>query len=162
MKRKAVFLAASIAELSRFALMFFIAYDAGIAAGSARGDIFRYASSAQLLFAVGFFFLWLDPERYRQYGPLLLLGKAVCVALYAVPPIEALIAGGRSRPPVGQSLLGPAAAYAVAAADLLGLGALLYFRAAARRGGGGSARSSRAGDEPGPGPSSVDIERVEA
>jgi len=155
MKRKAVFLAASASELARFALVAFVAFDAGIAAGGAAGDAFRYAVSAQLLFAIGFFFLWLDRPRYSQYVPLLIAGKAMNLALVAAAALEGLLAGRPTMLSAGEGPLGLLPACAVVAADLFGLAVLLSTRAATGGGDRGGAR--RAADA-----GASDIERVEA
>lgn len=151
MKRKAVFLAASATELARFALIAFVAYDAGIAAGAAAGDVFRYAASAQLLFAIGFFFLWLDRPLYGRYSSLLTAGKAVNLALAAAAVLEGRLAG---RPTILDAAAGPLGALpaaAAAAADLFGLAVLLATRGGAAPGAGAGAASGEDG-----------IERVEA
>jgi len=124
MKRKPVFLAASIAELARYALLSFAAFDAGIAFGSPRGEVFRYSSSAQLLCALGFFFLWLDLPRYAQFARLLIVAKGVGLLLAAIPFIDVLVLGRRIWYIADPQLLGPAAYAAIAAIDLFGLGVL--------------------------------------
>jgi hypothetical protein len=125
MKRKAVFLAASATELVRFALIAFVAFDAGIAAGGTAGDVFRYAASAQLLFAIGFFFMWLDGPRFSGYSPLLVVGKAMNLALAAAAVLEGRILGRQTIIDLAAGPLGALPAAAILAADLFGLAVLL-------------------------------------
>lgn len=132
MKRKAVFLAASAAELARFALIAFVAFDAGIAAGGAAGDVYRYAASAQLLFAIGFFFMWLDPPRYSGYAPLLVTGKAMNLALAAAAALEGRMLGRQTILDMAVGRLGALPAVAILAADLFGLAVLLAARGGPR------------------------------
>ena len=80
MKRKAVHLTAAIAESFRFIAVVFLAFSVGALRDASVSNLLRYAAAPQLLFAVGFFFLWLDPERYRAYRPLLAIGKAASLA----------------------------------------------------------------------------------
>jgi hypothetical protein len=76
MKRKIPYLAASCAELARFVMLMILARDFGAIDGAGGFPrLVRYAAAPQLLFAAGFFFLWLDAPRYRQYRPLLAVGK---------------------------------------------------------------------------------------
>jgi hypothetical protein len=78
MKRKAVHIAAAAAELVRFFALMFLAESLGALRSQSGADrIFRYAAAPQLLFPAGFFFLWLDPDRYAAYRPLLAAGKGV-------------------------------------------------------------------------------------
>jgi len=84
MKRNLPCLAAACAELARFAALMLLAGDFGAldaAAGFPR--LLRYVAAPQLLFAAGFFFLWLDAERYHRYRPLLLIGKLASLASLA-------------------------------------------------------------------------------
>jgi hypothetical protein len=152
MKRKAVFLAASVTEVARFAMIAFVAFDAGIAAGGAAGDVFRYAAAAQLLFAIGFFFLWLDRPRYGRYSPLLIAGKALNLAAAAAAALEGLLLERPTLFAVGEWPLGPLTACSAVAVDLFGLAVLLSARA--------SPGADALGDEDASGED--EIERVEA
>ncbi len=51
----------------------------GGAAGRTSLALLQFAASPHLLFAGGFFFLWLDPRRYDAFRPLLAAGKALGV-----------------------------------------------------------------------------------
>lgn len=51
----------------------------GGGAGKTSLALLQFAASPHLLFAGGFFFLWLDPRRYDAFRPLLAAGKALCV-----------------------------------------------------------------------------------
>ena len=63
MKRRVSSLAAAGVEIARFALLMFLARDFGaIDGGGGFPRLLRYAAAPQLLFALGFFFLWLDAE----------------------------------------------------------------------------------------------------
>jgi hypothetical protein len=128
MKRNPVFLAASAAEILRNALLALAAYDAGIAAGDLRGSLFRYASSAQLLCALGFFFLWLDRRRYCQFERLLAVAKIMSIVLIALPFLTSLITGQKYWFPSETQVLGPAAYIAMAAVDVFGLCVLFLSR----------------------------------
>ncbi len=50
----------------------------GGASGKTTLALLQFAASPHLLFAGGFFFLWLDPRRYDAFRPLLAAGKALC------------------------------------------------------------------------------------
>jgi hypothetical protein len=128
MKRNPVFLAASAAELVRNTLLAFAAYDTGIAAGDFRASVFRYASSAQLLCALGFFFLWLDRRRYCQFERLLAVAKIMSVVLIAAPFFASLFFGQKYWISFDAQLAGPAVYIAIAAIDVFGLSVLFLTR----------------------------------
>lgn len=76
MRKNKRFLAASVTETVRFFLVLFLASSFGLGDGSVPGRaLFGYACLPQLLFAAGFFFLWLDRPRYSVFRTLLLSGK---------------------------------------------------------------------------------------
>ena len=155
MQRKPLFLAASAAESARFFALSFLA-DAlgGLHGGGGLAPFFRYATSAQLLFAVAFFFLWLDRQRYDAYRPLLFLGKLLSLATF-VPLLVALLGGTQAQ--VLRGRVGGTATILCLAVDLLGflflLGSGPFFQ-------GGSGSQDAPGEGLGPrGP--ADIEDVE-
>jgi hypothetical protein len=59
-------------------------------------QLLRFAVAPNLLLGVAFFFLAMDPARYRVYRPLILVGKAVAVfsALVAAPRLAGI--GGQT------------------------------------------------------------------
>ena len=140
MRRKAAHLVAAIAESLRFIAFVFLAFDLGAILGPGVSGILRYAAASQLLFAAGFFFLWLDLPRYAAYRPLLAIGKLACIACL-LPLALAL-----PRNPAAVAL-----ACFVAAVDV----ASLLILALAKPSAADTAASSR----PGQGPE--DIERIE-
>lgn len=90
MKRRPIHLAAVIAELLRFFALIMLMQSLGLfRASNGASRILRYAAAPQLLFAAGFFFLWLDRERYKAYRPLLMSGKIVLLA--ALLPVTFLV-----------------------------------------------------------------------
>lgn len=131
MKRKPILLVASIAELARCALLYFAAYDAGIAFGSPRGEIFRYSSSAQLLCALGFFFLWLDLPRYAQFARLLAVAKGMGLLFAAIPFLDVLVFQRRVWYLADPQIVGPLAYAAIVAIDAFGLAVVALSGAAA-------------------------------
>jgi hypothetical protein len=142
---------AAIAESLRFFAIAFLAVDVAGPLAPAFSGILRYAAAPQLLFAAGFFFLWLDPGRYSAYRPLLLIGKAASAVCF-VPLAASLL-----RDPRGLAL---GLAFLVAAADIVSLCVLALARGgmegpSAVPAGQGPSEPSR----PGQGPE--EIERVE-
>lgn len=129
MKRNFLHLAASGAELLRFAALMSLAAAFG-ATDEAGGfpRLIRYAASAQLLFAAGFFFLWLDAARYGSYRPLLAVGKAALLA--SLVPLAFQVGFALAEPSAG--LRDPRAALgyviALAAIDLGSLALLAFTR----------------------------------
>ena len=121
MRRAPVHLVAAIAESLRFLAVAFLAFSVGAASDSSVSGMLRYAAAPQLLFAAGFFFMWLDRPRYGEYRPLLFVGKAAC-AVCLVPLAAAL-----SRDPTAASTsfglprAGLALAFFVAAVDIFSL-----------------------------------------
>jgi len=73
---------AAIAESFRFLAIVFLAFDLDVLFGPSASGLLRYAAAPQLLFAAGFFFLWLDPGRYDAYRPLLIVGKLASIACF--------------------------------------------------------------------------------
>jgi hypothetical protein len=98
MKRKAVNLVASFAELIRFFILMLLAGGLGALRDDGSSErIFRYAATPQLFFAAGLFFLWIDDERYGVYRTLLAMGKAV--GLVAYMPVALLVASWLTNAP---------------------------------------------------------------
>jgi hypothetical protein len=145
MRRKAVHIAAAIAESLRFFAIAFLAFDVAGPLNPGISSLLRYAAAPQLLFAAGFFFLWLDPSRYGAYRPLLLVGKAAS-AVCLIPLAVSLLRDPRS--------LALGVAFLIAAADIFSLSVLILAR-------GGLAQPSAppAAGPAGQGPE--EIERVE-
>jgi hypothetical protein len=160
MKRKAVYIAATVAELLRFLALVALADGLGALKGESGADrVFRYAAAPQLLFAAGFFFLWLDEERYSVYRPLLLVGKLASALAFL--PLAALIAALIRMAPL--QLQSPAqtaglASYA-ALAELFSVAVLVFGRPGKDR----SPLPPKAREDASNGPKGPDdIERVEA
>jgi hypothetical protein len=122
MMKKKRFLAASILELLRYFVIGAMAPAIGLdAAGKAGEALFRYALLPQLLFAAGFFFLWLDGERYARYRTLLLVGKVGLILPGALFSFSIHL-GARSGAGVfGIPGAAPQASLALVFADLFGL-----------------------------------------
>lgn len=131
MKRRIPHLAAAVAELVRFLALMLLSAKLGVigAAGDEGGGAFllRYAAAPQLLFAAGFFFLWLDFGRYGIYRPLLAIGKIA--ALVALLPLSVEIGYYRFVPQA--SVVDPrgagSLALAIAAVDLGSLALLILY-----------------------------------
>jgi hypothetical protein len=157
MRRKPVFLVAAIAETIRFLALAFLAYTIGALATSSVSGVLRYAAAPQILFAAGFFFLWLDRERYGSYRPLLLLGKAAC--LVCLFPMARAVAGDPQAIGIafGRPAFGLSLTLLVAAEDILALALLLFAKS---EGAGKAVEPAAKPSEAGQGPD--DIERVEA
>jgi hypothetical protein len=117
MRRKAVHLFAAIAESLRFIAVAFLAFSVGALSGSSVSSLLRYAAAPQLLFAAGFFFMWLDAGRYASYRPLLLVGKIASVACF-IPLAAALV-----RDP-GAAMIG----FGMAAVDIMSLSILTLVK----------------------------------
>jgi hypothetical protein len=130
MRRKAVHLIAAIAELFRFLAVVFIAFNVGALFDASVSSLLRYAAAPQLLFAAGFFFLWLDPPRYGSYRPLLLIGKAACAVCFL--PLAAALARdpNTAKATFGIPYLGLALAFFIAAVDIASLSLLVLVRSA--------------------------------
>jgi hypothetical protein len=156
MRRKAVHLAAAIAELLRFLALAFLAYSIGALfnLNSSVSALLRYAAASQLLFAAGFFFLWLDPARYSAFRPLLGIGKAACIV--CMVPLALALAGDPNARSAnfGLRAAGLGLASFVAAVDIA-TAAVLAAVAVPKAAPGGSAAAPGSGQGPG------DIERVE-
>jgi hypothetical protein len=128
MRRKAVHLIAAIAESLRFFAIAFLAYSIGALGSSSVSSMLRYAAAPQILFAAGFFFLWLDPARYGSYRPLLLLGKAASLVCF-LPLGAAVAADPASRGiSLGVPALGFWLALLIAMVDILSLSVLLLAK----------------------------------
>ncbi len=150
MRRKAVHLMAAIAESIRFLAIVFLAFDLGALQSASVSGLLRYAAAPQLLFAAGFFFLWLDPERYGSYRPLLTIGKLaslVCCFPLAVALVREPKAAGIS---LGIPLLGLFLTSYLVLDDIASLAVLFLAR---------QLPAARGSSSPGQGPE--DIERVE-
>jgi hypothetical protein len=155
MKRKAIYLVTAAAELLRFLAILVLADALGAFRDPGSAKALRLAAVPQLLFAAGFFFLWLDPALYAPYKPLIGVGKAASLA--ALIPIPLYIQGeGRLLP--GYALALASAAF-VAFVDFLSLAALALSRHDRAQGPDGGNPPAVDDDRPGQGP--ADIERVE-
>ncbi len=153
MGRKAVHLVAAIAESLRFVALVFLAFGVGALLDPTVASLLRYAAASQLLFAAGFFFMWLDPDRYSSYRPLLAIGKIALVVCF-LPLAAALLRDPSAAGPVlGVRFLGAYLAFAIAAADIFGLCVLALAGPASGKKGPSAAA--------GIGQSPEDIERVE-
>jgi len=131
MKRQGLHLTASIAELVRFFALMLLSGNIGLVAddgGASR--MVRYLAAPQLLFAAGFFFLWLDAGRYGAYRPLLAVGKVVAFAAFI--PFIAFIGYSLAEPALG--VRDPRASLAeslfIALTDLGSLAILVFCRGA--------------------------------
>jgi hypothetical protein len=162
MRRKAVHLFAAIAESLRFFAIAFLAFSVGALLDPSVSSLLRYAAVPQLLFAAGFFFLWLDPIRYAAYRPLLLIGKIASACCF--PPLAAAIAQDPAA--IGSSLgvggLGLLLTLFIALVDIADLSILILVKGLASLPGGEGAPKSAPKDETHPGQGPEDIERVEA
>lgn len=170
MRRTAVHLVAAIAETLRFFAIVFLAFDVGALDEPGVSALLRYAAAPQLLFAAGFFFMWLDRPRYGEYRPLLLVGKAAC-AICLVPLAWAVARDPwAALPAFGLRDAGILLAFLVAAVDVFSLTVLILSPkalgpelASRQESGRAAAPAPVAAPEPGPaarqGP--ADIERVE-
>ena len=148
MRGKAVHIVAAIAESLRFLAVVFLAFSVGALLDPSASNLLRYAAAPQLLFAAGFFFMWLDPERYSPFRPLLALGKiagAVCFLPLALALAGDEAARGRT---LGVPRLGLGLAFFLAAVDVMSICVLLL---------GGDAKP----ESPAPATPAEDIERVE-
>jgi hypothetical protein len=121
MRRKAVHIVAAIAESLRFFAVVFLAFSVGALLDSSVANLLRYAAAPQLLFAAGFFFMWLDPARYSSYRPLLLIGKAASAVCF-LPLAGAVIRdSGAMGSTFGVPYLGLVLAFLLAVVDLSSL-----------------------------------------
>ncbi|HSV55483.1 MAG TPA: hypothetical protein VLH39_00055 [Magnetospirillaceae bacterium] len=77
MRRSFITLVGVGGELARYFGL--IAISRAFLGGDGKGTLLllQFAASPHLLFAGGFFFLWLDPLRYGAFRPLLAAGKAL-------------------------------------------------------------------------------------
>jgi hypothetical protein len=160
MRGKAVHLAAAIAESFRFVALAFLAFSVGALYDSSASSLLRYASAPQLLFAAGFFFMWLDPGRYGSYRPLLLVGKAA--SLVCLAPLAASVAADPSAQgeAFGLRAAGLVLAFAVVAIDVGGLAVLALAGSGGGAPGGDRPATPTGPRLPGQGPD--DIEGIEA
>jgi len=145
---------AAIAESLRFLAIVFLAFDLGTLQSAGVSGLLRYAAASQLLFAAGFFFMWLDPKRYGSYRPLLFIGKLASLVCY-VPLAMALARDPKNAGPAfGISLFVLALAAYIAIADVATASVLLLVGPLPA-----VARDPSKPATPGQGPD--DIERVE-
>lgn len=159
MRRKPVHLAAAIAESLRFFAIAFLAYSVGALGTASVSSLLRYAAAPQVLFALGFFFLWLEPERCASYRPLLIVGKAAGLLCY-LPLGSALAVDPAARGiSLGRPALGLGLALLIAAADMLSL-TVLFLTKAPEPSGPGTGPAAEPPKPAGQGPD--EIERVEA
>jgi len=92
MRRSIIALIGAGGELVRFfGLMALARVFLGSAGGKSSLDLFQFAAAPQLLFAGGFFFLWLDPGRYDVFRPLLAAGKALCFLSLAALTVRFIV-----------------------------------------------------------------------
>jgi len=113
MQRKPLFLAAAVAETARFFSLAFLANAlGGLHEATSLPSFIRYASAAQLIFVLGFFFLWLDRQRYDSYRSLLFVGKMVSLAAF-LPFFATLLQAQRSGLGDGSPFVPALAAFAV-------------------------------------------------
>jgi hypothetical protein len=153
MRRKAVHLIAAIAESLRFIAVVFLAFSVGALMDTSVSGLLRYAAAPQLLFAAGFFFMWLDPARYSSYRPLLAVGKVALVVCFLPLAASLLRDPNAVGATFGIPFLGVYLAFLVAATDIASLCVLAV---------GGSPSDRKAPPAPADiGQSPEDIERVE-
>jgi hypothetical protein len=102
-----------------------LASNVGALTSPSVSSLLRYAAAPQLLFAAGFFFLWLDAPRYREYRPLLLIGKAACVV--CLFPLAVSLVGDPKTVALafGLPFMGIALAFFVAMVDIASLAVLV-------------------------------------
>ncbi len=145
---------AAIAESLRFLAIVFLAFDLGGFLSPSVSGVLRYASAPQLLFAAGFFFLWLDPGRYASFKPLLTIGKLASIA--CLFPLALTLARDPKAGALafGVPMLGAILGFFIAAVDIASLSILLLARL-----GPTDDRDLPGASRPGQGPE--DIERVE-
>ena len=77
----------------------------GRAAGKSTLALLQFVAAPQLLFAGGFFFLWLDPRRYGAFRPLLAGGKALCVLTLATLLARFAFSFRQGLPPQGDPVI---------------------------------------------------------
>lgn len=73
----------------------------GGAGGRTSLALLQFAASPHLLFAGGFFFLWLEPRRYDAFRPLLAAGKALCVLTLGSLAVRFALTFRNELPPQG-------------------------------------------------------------
>jgi hypothetical protein len=161
MRGKVVHIVAAIAEGLRFFAVIFLAFSVGALLNPSVSNLLRYAAAPQLLFAAGFFFMWLDPARYSSYRPLLAIGKAASAVCF-LPLSGALI---RDPAAMGSTFgipyFGVILAFFLVVVDVSSLCILILGSPPATKAGthGPSNPSGQSG--PGFGQSPGDIEQVE-
>jgi hypothetical protein len=162
MRRKAVHLIAAIAESLRFLSVVFLAFDVGALLNPSVSSLLRYAAAPQLLFAAGFFFLWLDQRRYAAYRPLLLIGKAASLLSF-LPLAPALMRDPQaSASSFGLPYMGLVFALFMLLVDLGNLAVLVLLRQAADPPAQALGQGPGQGPSQGPGQGPDDIEQVES
>jgi hypothetical protein len=168
MRSKAVHIVAAIAESLRFFAVVFLAFSVGALLDPSVSSLLRYAAAPQLLFAAGFFFMWLDPARYSPYRPLLIIGKAASAICFL--PLAAALVGSEAAKGAtfGLPRLGLELAFFLAAVDVMSLCVLVLGHPVSDgvRPASGEGRPGQAGSGAFPsgapvGQSPEDIERVE-
>jgi len=121
---------AAIAESLRFLAVVFLAFDLGALLSPSVSSLLRYAAAPQLLFAAGFFFLWLDPRRYGAYRPLLIIGKAASAVCF-LPLAAALVRDPNAAAiAFGLPYIGLGLAFLIAVVDIASLSVLVLARGA--------------------------------
>lgn len=87
-RRTTIFLLLALAELCRyFLLVLILPVELAVNPAELMGRYLRFVAAPQLLVPVALFFLWMDGPRYREYLPLVLLGKIVgLVSLIMILP----------------------------------------------------------------------------
>jgi len=99
-KRLNIFLLLAVAEVCRyFLLVLVLPYELSVVSSQLTGRFLRFIAAPQLLVPAALFFLWLDQPRYREYLPLVLLGKLIGLLslLLMLPSLLQLI---QNAPPV--------------------------------------------------------------
>ena len=159
MRGKAVHIIAAIAESLRFLAVAFLAFSVGALLSPSVSSLLRYAAAPQLLFAAGFFFMWLDPARYSSYRPLLAIGKAASAVCF-LPLAGALIRDPAAMGSTfGIAYLGVILAFFLVVVDLSSLCILML--GSPPKAGAPGLPDAPGRPEPGVGQSPGDIERVE-
>jgi hypothetical protein len=150
MRRKSVHIIAAIAELFRFFAIAFLAFSVGALFDSSVSSLLRYAAAPQFLFAVGFFFMWLDPVRYSSYRSLLAVGK--CASAICFLPLASALVGNpwAMASSFGIRGFGVSLAFFIAIVDIASLLVLFLVRGESLVGSGGMPAPI---DPPQPGPS---------
>jgi hypothetical protein len=124
MRRTPFFFAFAGIELVRY---FALAYVAGPFSGLSQSapHLLRLITIPNLLYAVAFFFLALDRDRYEPYRPLLVIGKVVSIfsATLSIPVVIGTISSGSSAGASDWVII------AVAVWDIAAMASLVFWHA---------------------------------